>query len=332
MLASSFSGSLYLRLATLTFGLALCSAFTYAQVPNKDALQIVAQGQPHDVIYGMDFEGGNGIAVGAFGVMLTSADGGNTWQKTEKQVTQSALFSVVRKSDQCLASGQMGLILRSSDCKTWEVVKPVSDARLLSIDVNQQGKAVAVGGFGAILVSLNWGKTWSVVDAPWKSILGQNAEPHLYAAHINDAGIITIAGEFGLVIQSVDGGKNWKTLHKGEHSLFGMQITNDGQMYAVGQQGVIIKSTNNGGSWSLIKTESKSLLTGIWVSRDTKTVVITGMRTLLQSNNGGTNFKADTSMLVSQSVLTAVTGHESDNKKSIVLISGPAGQILKEVY
>lgn len=332
MLEISFSRSFSLRLTTLTFGLVLCSALSYAQAPNKDALQIVAQGQPHDAIYGMDFEGVNGIAVGAFGVMLTTADGGSTWQKTEKQATQSALFSVVRKSGQCLASGQMGLILRSSDCKMWEAIKPVSDARLLAIDVNQQGKAVSVGGFGAILVSSNWGKTWNVVDAPWKAILGQNAEPHLYAAHINDAGVITIAGEFGLVIQSIDAGKNWKTLHKGDYSLFGMQVTDDGQIYAVGQQGVIIKSANNGSSWSPINVGSKALLTGIWVSKDTKTVVITGMRTLLQSNNGGASFKADTSMLVSQSVLPAVTGHESGDKKSIVLISGSAGQILKEVY
>ncbi len=332
MFVSRASKSIAVCATTLAFGLALFSAVTFAQVPNKGTLQVVSSGYPHDSIYSIAFEGVNGIAVGTFGLMLTTIDGGSTWKKVDKALTQDALFSVVRRSGKCLASSQLGIILRSDDCNSWESIKPISNARLLAIDVNSSGHAVSVGSFGTIMTSADWGKTWNQTDAPWKTILGQEAEPHLYATSIDEAGVITIAGEFELLMRSVNSGKSWTVLHKGAHSLFALQVSSDGQIYAVGQEGLILKSSNNGTSWSKIKTSSNALLTDIWLSRDTKTVVATGMRTLLQSKNSGKSFKADTSSLVTQSALPAVTGYESAGQKNTIFISGSAGQILKEVY
>jgi photosystem II stability/assembly factor-like uncharacterized protein len=295
-------------------------------------LQVLSKGKPHDFLYGVSFEGVNGVAVGDHGLLQSTADGGNTWNRLESPAPQRALLSIVRSNGRCLAGGQQGAILRSDDCVKWESVKAVTDARILGVHSNSKGEAYAVGGFGTILRSIDWGKTWQSVAIDWKVLLGTDAEPHLYAVQVAEDGAVTLTGEFELVLRSAGSAGRWEVLHKGERSLFGLFIGQKGRLFAVGQEGLILRSNDAGKTWAEINSGTKSVLTDVWASSDGASVIAVGVRTVLSSRDGGASFVADGSSEARSQIHSSVAGIEGQKDGLAVVIGGAFGSILRAKF
>lgn len=289
--------------------------------------KVIAHGIAHDMLYGISMEGRNGIAVGDFGLTFETADGGVTWAKQAKPATNLGLFGVVRKQGHCIATGQSGVILTAADCKQWAVSPPVTKSRILSVAVNGAGTAYAVGGFGTLIKSADWGKTWQPVTIDWKNFNSDGAEPHLYDVHVAEDGEVTVIGEFELILRSKDGG-SWQALRKGKRSLFGLKILDNGEAYAVGQEGLILKSSDRGVSWVEQASGTQAILTGIWALPD-GSAVASGIYTILSSANGGKSWQMDESKLAKKSWYQAVagSGEKVDGKQNVVLV-GSGGAIL----
>ena len=310
--------------------LALCAGLTLAAgnaIAGSGEPQLVSRGIAHDMLYGLSMEGQHGISVGDFGLILETADGGASWTKQGKGPSDLGLFGVVRKQGRCLAGGQNGLILVSPDCKQWTVAPAVSKARLLSIQVNGSGVAYAVGGFGTLLKSVDWGKNWQLVGIDWKAFTTDGAEPHLYDVHVADDGEVTLVGEFELILRSRDGGASWVALHKGKRSLFGLKILDNGEAYAVGQEGVILKSTDRGANWTAQESGTRSILTGIWAQPNGQAVA-SGIYTILYSADGGKSWQMDRSRLALMGSHHAVAGVEKLKGQVEAVLVGSGGTIL----
>lgn len=310
----------------LAVGMALASG---SLVAASGEPQLVARGIPHDMLFGLSIEGQNGISVGDAGLIMETADGGAKWTKQAKAPTDQGLFGVVRKQGRCIAGGQSGLILVSSDCKQWTVSPPVTKARILSVNVNGSGTAYAVGGFGTLLKSPDWGMTWEPLSIDWKGFTTDGAEPHLYDVHVAEDGEVTVVGEFELILRSKDGGANWAALRKGKRSLFGLKILENGEAYAVGQEGAILKSVDRGANWSELESGTRSILTGIWAQPDGQAVA-SGIYTILYSENAGKTWRLDVSKLARMGSYQAVAGVEKDKGKGQVsaVLVGSGGTIL----
>src|SRR6266481_3650652 len=121
----------------------------------------------HDALYDIAFEGRNGIAVGAFGIVLTSEDGGSTWLRQWAAPNAIALLGVAMRAGKCVIVGQMGSVFTADDCRQWKPATTGIKARLVSVSVNGRGDAYAVGAFGTILKSADWGNTWKSVPMDW---------------------------------------------------------------------------------------------------------------------------------------------------------------------
>lgn len=281
----------FLRFAALVLGAALGGPVLGGEVSKPDT---VFTGVAHDTLYALSGEGKHLIAVGDFGMVVESADGGQTWARQEKPPTDIALLAVTRKAGHCIAGGQQGVIVYAPDCEHWQQAKVPTDARLLAVDVNASGTGYAVGGFGTVLRTADWGKTWTALTLDWEALTGDWAEPHLYDVHVGPDGEVTLVGEFELVIRSRDGGASWQTLHKGRRSLFGFTRSDDGRLYAVGQEGVILRSTDDGASWIELRSGTQAILTSVW-ARPGGGVVAAGVYTILYSDNGGDSWRADPS-------------------------------------
>jgi photosystem II stability/assembly factor-like uncharacterized protein len=284
-------------------------------------------GGPHDMLYGVSIEGRNGVAVGDFGLVVESGDGGKTWTRQAKAPTDLGLFAVARKAGRCIAAGQQGLIVTADDCKQWRASPPATDARILAVDVNAAGVSYAVGGFGTLLKSADWGKTWQVLTPDWKALASDGAEPHLYDVHVADNGEVTVVGEFEMVIRSRDGGAHWVLLHKGKRSLFGLKIMDNGDLYAVGQEGLILKATENGSTWAELKSGTQSILTGIWAKPD-GSVVASGIYTILYSADGGKSWRMDQSRPARAGWHQALAGSDEGGGRLNVVLVGSGGAIL----
>lgn len=289
--------------------------------------KLVAHGIAHDMLYALSMEGQQGVVVGDFGLIMETTDGGTTWSKQAKAPTDLSLFGVVRKQGHCIAVGQSGILMTALDCKQWTVATSVSKERILAVDVNARGTAWAVGGFGAVLKSADWGKTWRPVDIEWKQFANEGVEPHLYDVHVADNGEVTLVGEFELILRSSDGGGKWQALHQGKRSLFGLTILDSGEAYAVGQEGAILKSSDRGAIWSEQDSGTKSILTGIWALPDGQ-VFASGIYTILSSSNGGKRWQAEVSKLAKMGWYQAVAGVKTAKGQLQVILVGTGGTIL----
>jgi len=304
------------------------AAVAGAAATAADPVKLLRAGTRHDGLYDIAFEGEKGIAVGALGSVVVTADGGKTWEPQAFPMSNLALLSVAMHGGKCIAVGQVGMIYTADDCKTWKLSPSATKSRLLSVGVNKQGLAYAVGAFGTILKSPDFGKTWEVVKVDWTDITPEGAEPHLYDVHVGEDGVITAVGEFELVLRSTDGGKQWKTLHKGERSLFGLAVLEGGKIYAVGQSGALISSSDNGATWQSIKTGSGAILTGLYATPKGE-IVASGINALVVSKDGGATWNAVSSKLIRNAWHQALAVSEGGNGKRRLMSVGAGGSILE---
>jgi Photosynthesis system II assembly factor YCF48 len=117
---------------------------------------------------------GVAVAVGAFGKVLRSADGGATWasiapdwsQGYAEQGLEPHLYDVhVAADGTCTLVGEFGLVLRSTDAgATWTVLHQ-GTASLFALDLRDDGLGYAVGQGGVILRTTDGGGTWSEVPS-----------------------------------------------------------------------------------------------------------------------------------------------------------------------
>ena len=282
------------RLAFLFIGIAAlgCSPGSVSAEETSDHA-LVFHGTAHDMLYDVTFDGKNGLAVGNFGLIVETADGGATWSVEDGVPTELALLAVVRSGNHCIAAGQAGTVLVSSDCKHWTLGHLTGDPRILNMALMPNGTAYAVGGFGTVLKSTDWGQTWTAITIDWSKITEDGAQPHLYRIHAADNGGLTIVGEFGLVLTSADAGATWTVRHKGTDSLFGLAIAPSGDIYVAGQEGVMMKSHDQGATWMDLNSGTKTVLTSIIVLPDGR-LVASGIHTVLYSSDSGNSWRADT--------------------------------------
>lgn len=312
------------RLAQSLRLLGLCCALGSAQA--AEGPHVVSSGTPHDMLYAVSLDKAHGIAVGDAGLVVVSDDGGSTWARQGVRPTDLALLTVTRKDGQCLAGGQSGLILRSSDCTSWHKADSGTEERILSMDMNRHQLAYAVGAFGTMLRSDDGGATWSAVAIPWEQVLDDIAEPHLYAVKVLESGDVLVAGEFELVLR-IDARGEWKVLRKGKRSLFNLAMTDDGVIYTVGQEGVILRSEDRGESWRELKSGTSAILTSIWAD-DHRHVVVSGINTLLASRDGGKTWHAPPFEHVRRSWQLALAASNDAGETPRIISVGSGGKVL----
>ena len=248
-------------------------------------ISLVRAGLPHDALYDITFVGQSGVAVGAHGALATSNDGGKTWSSSEP-VSELALLGVAASSNRLLIVGQQGEIFAGPDPQRLRRVESPTEERLFSVAFNEDGLAVAVGGFGTVLVSKDYGSSWQQEFLDWGELHPEGLEAHLYDVSINAAGEILICGEFAMILSSRNQGKTWRVRHRGDASLFAMYIDDSGTGLAVGQDGSILRTTNGGRKWRSIDTEGAANLLDVWHSEHGEAVAI-GIRAMWRSSDAG---------------------------------------------
>ncbi len=277
-------------IALAAAGLLVAGAVSASAPPadSKSPLQPVLTGTVHQALFAIDFSDTLGVAVGAGGEVQESSDKGASWKMVQAP-TQLSLLGVGVAGGKAVAVGQSGLVVtRGADGK-WTEGKSGSKQRLLAVELNATGRAVAVGAFGTVLLSDDAGQTWRSAAPAWAEHAPDGMEPHMYAAHVAADGTVTIAGEFGLILRSSDAGATWTGLHKGDASLFALQLREDGVGYAVGQSGAILRSADGGATWETRPSDTEALLLGVLATTDGR-VLVTGMRDMLVSRDGGESF------------------------------------------
>ncbi|MCZ6663823.1 MAG: YCF48-related protein [Gammaproteobacteria bacterium] len=331
-------GRLFGIQAALFFVLASIVLSAHAQEANglEAGIEVIRSGIPHDALFGLEMTGEWGMAVGNFGLMLETTDGGLNWAVLPPKTTL-ALFGITHAGDHQVIVGQKGFVMVRAEGEEWREIDSGIEVRLLNVAMNPSGFALVVGEFGFFARSRDHGETWEPLTIDWMEYNDEGYEPHLYDAIVNADGTLMIAGEFGLILRSEDGGDTWHDVARGEESVFAIRLANDGSHtgYAVGQEGLMLKTSDDGLTWERLEVDTNANLLGVWAGNSE--VVAAGIRTLLRSSDDGASFTAtgDYNVIrtwfqaVDAGVTESTAGGKGFMRQQIIYIVGHQGTIAR---
>ncbi|WP_371356248.1 WD40/YVTN/BNR-like repeat-containing protein [Pseudomonas chlororaphis] len=193
-----------------------------------------------------------GWAVGHWGAILASTDGGDSWQL------------------QRLSSAE--------------------DRPLFAVHFFNPRQGVAVGLWSQVLTTDDGGLNWSEqkLQAPPGA---SRADLNLMGLFADHQGRLYATAERGQVLRSDDQGKHWRYLDSGyAGTLWTGAVLADGSLLVGGQRGTLLHGSADGLSWKRVPLKSKSSVTGIAVAG--QQVVVVGLDGLMvSSSDGGLNFQ-----------------------------------------
>ena len=208
---------------------------------------------------GVSFGGSTqGCAVGDNGTIVFTADG-STWNKAlsvpttlklnavdvEPIIGGAAPESVIPVPNVIgLAVGIKGTILATEGCGFWSAETSGTTANLNGVSLCRclSGDAWAVGDYGHILNTVDFGTTWNAQV----SGTGQNLESVSFV----DANDGWAVGKRGVILNTGNGGTTWTPQTSGTtNELDGVAFADPLHGYAVGQNGVILATSNGGATW-----------------------------------------------------------------------------------
>jgi photosystem II stability/assembly factor-like uncharacterized protein len=254
----------------LAFAASACVAFG-SDVP-ADPITVVRGGLPHEALFDVEFRASEGIAVVTHGAVLKSTDGGLTWEAQEP-LAELALNAVAVAGERTIIVGQQGAVFVNGENGGYQTVDSGTAERLLSVAVDERGLAVAVGGFGTVLISQDNGVSWTSAELDWMAFNEEGLEAHLYDVEIAPNGDVFVVGEFGLVLRSSDRGATWEALSSGDASLFALHLGDDGVGFAVGQEGLVLRSSDGGQVWTPVDAGTRANLLDVWASPEGEVVI-----------------------------------------------------------
>ncbi len=174
----------------------------------------------------------NAVAVGYYGAVYATSDGGETWIQGTTN-TLSSLYNVSMGDTQHgWAVGQRGLILRTEDGgRTWQRQpnrKEEEGTHLFSVSAIDKDTAIAVGEWGTRIRTTDGGKTWEdhsfTIDvdhrmfvwlSPEEQEKVRNGEKVYDDVTLNNVDCLVgtlkcwLIGEFGYLFYSEDAGETW---------------------------------------------------------------------------------------------------------------------------
>lgn len=178
----------------------------------------------------------NGWAVGSFGILLQTTDGGKTWVDRSSDIENPEgyhLNAVVGSNGVVYLAGEVGLVTLSRDNgATWELANLDYDGTLFGIFVAPQNEyVIATGLRGNTFKSVDAGVTWQAIEP--------NSNYSLAAGDAVDGQQFVLVGAGGAIVVSRDGGESFENFTlPSRAALSSVLVLEGGQLVLVGQGGV----------------------------------------------------------------------------------------------
>lgn len=181
------------------------------------------------------------VAVGDFGTIITSIDGGKNWKQIKVNIEEGLQSIVVGLNGTFVAVGLHGTVVTSKDGVHWNDHSIVGSVSLRGIAVNGSGTYVAVGDSATYLSTDNGAVWWQTQRLPNIILRGVAA---------NKNGRFVAVGDQGIIYVSEDG-DSWNRYISdlGGTNLYGITYSKSHKLFiAVGGNGMIVYS-KDGTSW-----------------------------------------------------------------------------------
>jgi photosystem II stability/assembly factor-like uncharacterized protein len=183
-----------------------------------------------------------GYASGGKETIVKTVNGGYSWQVCHiDSFSSNALYSIVSaNTDTIVAVGDQVIMYSHNTGLSWTKVASATGVKWRKVKYIN-GKFYAMGQFGILSVSSDYGKTW---------VSNTIASNDIYDLQTIDSLNWVICGNSALFLKSKDGGKTWKSSNVNTNGkgnlLIGTYFKDLNNGYVVGENG-IFQQTNDGG-------------------------------------------------------------------------------------
>jgi len=216
-------------------------------------------------VYFSDAE--HGWAVGQWGVILASTDGGEHWtlQRSDAS-TDQPLFSVYFKDAQHgWAVGLWSLMLATQDGgRTWsQVTLPAppgggkADRNLYKVFANHEGHLFVVAEQGTVLRSRDDGASWEYRSTGNKG--------SLWTGTVAADDTLFVGGLLGHLYWSHDDGDSWTALDSGSSGSITDLVSSASQVIGVGLDGFVIRDVAGAGHFKAAQRHDREPLTAVLI-------------------------------------------------------------------
>jgi photosystem II stability/assembly factor-like uncharacterized protein len=183
-----------------------------------------------------------GWAVGAFGTLVTTTDGGQHWASRGGELDNPMEFHLNAVTGdgkgRVFIAGEGGMMFRSVDSgETWESIEPVYDGSFFGLVYDAEHDVlIACGLQGNLFRSEDFGATWEVVETDSSITLAGGSA---------DDGHIVVVGGVGTVLVSSDGGKSFQRIMIRDRLSLSSGLRRDDTLILVGQGGARVQALEN---------------------------------------------------------------------------------------
>jgi photosystem II stability/assembly factor-like uncharacterized protein len=248
------------------------------------------QPQGHTV-RALAFQGLFGLAVGDFGTLLRTEDGGDTWSGVATGTTEALTHAEVLDEDSALVAGHCS-IMRSDDGGrsfarlSWNPTGVGCDPPIAAVAFAGDRTGLVALDDGMLLRTVDGGTTWSLLAAlPGSLAAGGTERPtDVAASSVLDAVATTDGGH---IYRTNDAGDSWTLAHSHSAPLRGLDLLEGGTGYAVGDRMSLLRTTNGGLTWSASALEGDLPLASIRCAPSRCLVTVGLADRLLETKDGG---------------------------------------------
>ncbi len=252
------------------------------------------------------------VAVGERGHILLSSDGVDWQQaQVPVQVTLTAVYFIDEMHGWAVGHDAT-ILSSSDGGVSWQIQQhlPEMEKPLLDVLFFDKNTGVAVGAYGLFYRTNDGGKHWSIEyhneflypeDQAYLAELKREDEvayldeqssilPHFNRV-VADGRTLYLAGELGLIAKSNDLGVSWQRLDEiYPGSFYDIKRTQAGNLVVIGLRGHVFRSLENGSPWQASDSHVTALLSSIVLSDDQRVFILGNNGVLLESRDDGVSF------------------------------------------
>lgn len=226
-------------------------------VQRHDPWQQAPEGKEHELRQGVPLldvvftDALHGIAIGAYSLLLTTADGGKSWNGSRIQ-TPDDVSAAAKATDDDVNEEASGDTFSADQLR----IGQESDPHLNGIARTGNGALMIVGERGAVFRSRDAGAHWERSQLPYDGsmfgVIGYDGE-HVIAYGLR-----------GHVFESMDLGTTWSEVSTGtELSLMGGTPLADGGAIIVGANGTVLRRAKGDAGFSRFTSSAAGVIAGV---------------------------------------------------------------------
>jgi len=231
------------------------------------------------------------VAVGEYGVILYSDNGGTTWQQADVPTSVTLTSVHFPTAQKGWAVGHDGVVLNSTDAgQSWHI-------QLSGLDINKKALDQIEKKVEELTLKLD------SADEAESKILGNRLEnmellisdmrvpvedkspTSLMDVLFLDEQKGFAVGAFGMIIQTTDGGENWSPIVDKMDNIYGLhyygieclRVDNQNVLFLVGEKGLLMRSTDGAETWHKLESPYDGTFFGVAGSMGEKKIVVFGL-------------------------------------------------------